>query len=47
MDDLGSEMKSLGTNTNSEKSNLNSRVSFGSRIEFKSKELNFTFFSHQ
>jgi len=39
MDNLGSEMKSSGTNTNSGKSTLGSRVSFASRVESKSKNL--------
>jgi len=39
MDNLGSEMKSLGTNTNSRKSTLSLRVSFGLRVESKSKNL--------
>ena len=39
MDNLGSEMKSSGTNMNSRKSTLGSRVSFVSRVESKSKNL--------
>jgi len=37
IDDLGFEMKSFGTNTNSEKSTLGLRVGLASRVEFKSK----------
>jgi len=44
MDDLGSEMKSSGTNTNIGKSTLGSRVSFASRVESKSKNLISLFF---
>ena len=39
MDDLGFEMKSSGTNTNSKKSTLGSRVGLGSRVESKPKNL--------
>ena len=39
MDDLGFEMKSSGTNTNSGKSTLGSKVGLGSRVESKSKNL--------
>ena len=38
-DDLGFEMKSLGTNTNLGKSTLGSRVGLGLRVESKSKNL--------
>jgi len=42
---LGSRMICLGTNTNSEKSTLGSRVSFGARIESNSKNWNSHSFS--
>jgi len=37
--DLGSRMIGSGTNTDSEKSSLDSRVSFGLIVGFKSKNL--------
>ena len=40
MVDLGSRMKGSGANTNSEKSSLALRVSFGSIVSFKIKNLN-------
>ena len=39
MNDLGSKIKSSGTNTNSGKSTLGSRIGLGSRVESKSKNL--------
>ena len=40
MVDLDSRMTGSGTNTNSRKSTLGSRVSFSSRVESKSQNLN-------
>ena len=44
MDDLGFEMKSSGTNTNSKKSTLDLRVGLDSRVGSKSKNLISHFF---